>query len=179
MLLTDDEEIIKIANTNNIPAPFKRSEYLCKSNISRIEAVIHAVNWVEKNWKKNYDIIVDLSATSPLRIVKDIKSAIELLINEKADNVFLVSPAYRNPYYNMVEDINGKIRKVKKLNEKITKRQDAPIVYDMNDSINVCWKNLLFNNKSNFNDNTKVYIMPRDRGIDIDDYFDLEIVSLM
>ena len=52
MLLTDDEKIIKIANTYNIPAPFKRPEYLCKSNISKIEAVILAVNWVEKNWKK-------------------------------------------------------------------------------------------------------------------------------
>jgi CMP-N-acetylneuraminic acid synthetase len=179
IISTDDEDIIKISNKYNIPTPFKRPKYLCKSNVSRIDAVIHAVKWVEKKWKKNYDIIIDLSVTSPLRIVKDIKSAIELLINEKADNVFSVSPAYRNPYYNMVEDINGEIRKVKKLNEKITKRQDAPIVYDMNDSINVWWKNLLFNNKSNFNDNTKIYVMPRDRGIDIDDYFDLEIASLM
>jgi len=108
IISTDDKDIIKIANTYNIPAPFKRPKYLCKSNISRIDAVVHAVRWVEKNWKKNYDIIVDLSVTSPLRIVKDIKNAIELLVNEKADNVFSVSPAYRNPYYNMVEDVNGK-----------------------------------------------------------------------
>ena len=179
IISTDDKDIIKIADTYNITAPFKRPKYLCKSNVSRIEAIIHAVNWVEKNWKKNFDIIVDLSATSPLRIVRDIKNAIELLVNEKADNVFSVSPPYRNPYYNMVENINGKIRKVKELNKKITKRQGAPIVYDMNDSINVWWKNLLFKNRSNFNDNTKIYLMPRDRGIDIDDYFDLEIASLL
>jgi len=132
-----------------------------------------------KNWKKNYDIIVDLSVTSPLRIVKDIKGAIELLINEKTDNIFSVSTAYRNPYYNMVEDVNGKIRKVKELNEKITKRQDAPIVYDMNDSINVWWKDILFKDRSNLNDNTKIYVMPRDRRIDMEDYFDLEIASLI
>lgn len=179
IISTDDEDIIKIANIYNIPAPFKRPKYLCKSNISRIDAVAHAVKWVEKNWKKNYDIIVDLSVTSPLRIVKDIKNAIELLVNEKADNVFSVSPAYRNPYYNMVEDINGKVIKVKKLNEKITKRQDAPVVYDMNDSINVWWKDILLKDRANLNDNTKIYIMPRDRGIDIDDYFDFEIASLM
>jgi len=95
------------------------------------------------------------------------------------DNVFSVSPAYRNPYYNMVEDVSGKIRKVKKLDDKITKRQDAPIVYDMNDSINVWWKDILFKDRSNLNDNTKIYVMPRDRGIDIDDYFDLEIASIM
>ena len=179
IISTDDEDIIKIANIYNIPVPFKRPKYLCKSNVSRIDAVVHAVKWVEKNWKKNYDIIVDLSVTSPLRIVKDIKNAIELLVNEKADNVFSVSPAYRNPYYNMVEDVNGKIRKVKKLNEKITKRQDAPVVYDMNDSINVWWKDILLKDKSNLNKNTKIYVMPRDRGIDIDDYFDLEIASLL
>ena len=179
IISTDDDDIIKIANTYNIPTPFKRPKYLCKSNVSRIDAVVHAVKWLEKNWGKNYDIIVDLSVTSPLRIVKDIISAIELLVNEKADNVFSVSPAYRNPYYNMVEDVNGKIRKVKKLNEKITKRQDAPVVYDMNDSINVWWKDILFKNRSNLNDNTKIYVMPRDRGIDIDDYFDLEIASLI
>ena len=122
IISTDDEDIIKIANKYNIPAPFKRPKYLCKSNVSRIDAVVHAVKWVEKNWEKNYDIIVDLSVTSPLRIVKDIKNAIELLVNGKADNVFSVSAAYRNPYYNMVENVNGKIRKIKELNEKITKR---------------------------------------------------------
>ncbi len=179
IISTDDEDIIKIANVYNIPAPFKRPKYLCKSNISRIEAVIHAVKWAEENWKKNYDIIVDLSVTSPLRIVKDIKNAIKLLVNEKADNIFSVSPAYRNPYYNMVEDVNGKIRRVRELKEKTTKRQNAPTVYDMNDSINVWWKNILFKNKSNFNDNTKIYVMPRDRGIDIDDYFDFKVASLM
>jgi CMP-N-acetylneuraminic acid synthetase len=179
IISTDDEDIIKIANIYNIPAPFKRPKYLCKSNISRIEAVIHAVNWVEENWKKNYNIVVDLSVTSPLRIVKDIKSAIELLVNEKADNVFSVSPAYRNPYYNMVENINGKIKKVKEFNGKITKRQVAPIVYDMNDSINVWWRDLLFKRRSNFNNNTKIYIMPRNRGIDIDEPFDLLVVSLI
>jgi len=179
IISTDDDDIIKIANTYNIPTPFKRPKYLCKSNVSRIDAVVHAVKWLEKNWGKNYDIIVDLSVTSPLRIVKDIISAIELLVNEKADNVFSVSPAYRNPYYNMVEDVNGKIKKVKELNKKITRRQEAPIVYDMNDSINVWWKDILFKNRSNLNDNTKIYVMPRDRGIDIDDYFDLEIASLI
>jgi len=179
IISTDDEDIIKIANIYNIPAPFKRPKYLCKDNISRIEAVIHAVNWAEENWGEKYDIVVDLSITSPFRIVKDIKGAIELLVNEKANNVFSVSPAYRNPYYNMVENVNGRIRRVKELNRKITKRQNAPIVYDMNDSINVWWKDILLKNRSNFNKNTKIYVMPRDRGIDIDDYFDLKIASLM
>lgn len=78
--------------------------------------------------EKNYDIIVDLSVTSLLRIVKDIKSAIELLTNEKAENIFSVSPVSRNPYYNMVEEIEGKIKKVKELIEKITKRHSLHLL---------------------------------------------------
>jgi len=110
---------------------------------------------------------------------EDIKNSIELLIIEKADNVFSVSPPYRNPYYNMVEIIDGNIKLVKDPPKKITRRQDAPIVYDMNDSIYVWWKKILFEKDTTFNDNTKIYIMPRHRGIDIDETFDLLVVSSM
>lgn len=176
---TDDKEIMKIASDYDIPAPFKRPEDLSKDDTSKIDVIRHAVKWVENNWHKKYDIIVDLSVVSPLRTIEDIKNSIELLINEKADNVFSVSPPYRNPYYNMVEIVDEKIKLVKHPPKKLTRRQDAPVVYDMNDSINVWWKKILFKKDTTFNDNTKIYIMPRHRGIDIDEPFDLLVVSLI
>jgi len=176
---TDDEEIIKFASDYGITAPFKRPEHLSGDDTSKIDVIRHAVEWVGNNWHKKYDIIVDLSVVSPLRTVEDIKNSIELLIIEKADNVFSVSPPYRNPYYNMVEIIDGNIKLVKDPPKKITRRQDAPIVYDMNDSIYVWWKKILFEKDTTFNDNTKIYIMPRHRGIDIDETFDLLVVSSM
>lgn len=176
---TDDEEIMKIAGDYDIPAPFKRPEHLSKDNTSKIDVIRHAVEWAENNWHKKYDIIIDLSVVSPLRTVEDIKNSIEMLINEKADNVFSVSPPYRNPYYNMVEIVDEKIKLVKEPPKNLTRRQDAPVVYDMNDSINVWWKKILFEKDTTFNDNTKIYIMPRHRGIDIDESFDLLVVSLI
>ena len=176
---TDDEEIMKIAGDYDIPAPFKRPEHLSKDNTSKIDVIRHAVEWAENNWHKKYDIIIDLSVVSPIRTVEDIKNSIEMLINEKADNVFSVSPPYRNPYYNMVEIVDEKIKLVKEPPKNLTRRQDAPVVYDMNDSINVWWKKILFEKDTTFNDNTKIYIMPRHRGIDIDESFDLLVVSLI
>ena len=176
---TDDEEIMKIASDYGIPAPFKRPEHLSKDDTSKIDVIRHAVEWAENNWHEKYDIIIDLSVVSPLRTVEDIKNSIGLLINEKADNVFSVSPPYRNPYYNMIEIVDEKIKLVKAPPKKITGRQDAPVVYDMNDSINVWWKKILFEKDTTFNDNTKIYIMPRHRGIDIDEPFDLLVVSLI
>ncbi|KAF5416489.1 MAG: hypothetical protein C5S38_02785 [Candidatus Methanophagaceae archaeon] len=40
-------------------------------------------------------------------------------------------------------------------------------------------KKTLFEKDTTFNDNTKIYIMPRHRGIDIDEPFDLLVVSSM
>ncbi|TES93610.1 MAG: methyltransferase domain-containing protein [Promethearchaeota archaeon] len=179
IISTDDEDIMKITGDYGIPASFKRPVYLSKDNTPKIDVIRHAVEWAEDNWYKEYEIIVDLSVVSPLRTVEDIKNSIELLINKKADNVFSVSPAYRNPYYNMIEIVDGKIKIVKESPKKLIRRQDAPEVYDMNDSINIWWKNILFKKNTLFNDNTKIYIMPRHRGIDIDEYFDLLVVSLI
>ena len=50
-----------------------------------------------------FDILVLLHVTTPLREPKDIDRCIELLIERGADNVFSVTEAHRNPYFNMVE----------------------------------------------------------------------------
>ena len=176
---TDDEEIMKFASDYGISAPFKRPELLSRDDTSKIDVIRQGAEWAENNWHKKYDIIVDLSVVSPLRTVEDIKNSIELLISEKADNVFSVSPPYRNPYYNMIEIVDGNIKLVKHPPQKLTRRQDAPVVYDMNDSIYVWWKETLFEKDTTFNDNTKIYIMPRHRGVDIDEPFDLLVVSLI
>lgn len=176
---TDDESIFEIAHDYGISAPFKRPENLSNDDASKIDVIRHAAKWAQSNWNINYDIIVDLSVVSPLRNSTDIKNSIELLVNDKADNVFSVSPPCRNPYYNMVEINNGKIGLVKKPPKKLTRRQDAPVVYDMNDSIYVWWKNVLFEKDTTLNDNTKIYVMPRHRGIDIDEKFDLLMVSFI
>lgn len=176
---TDDKEIMKICADYNISAPFKRPDHLSKDDSTKVDVIKHATDWAELNWQTKYDIVVDLSVVSPLRTIEDIKNSVELLISENAENIFSVSPPYRNPYYNMVENVDGKIKLVREPLNKLSMRQNAPVVYDMNDSIYVWWKKSLFENNSIFNDTTKVYVMPRHRGVDIDDPFDLLVVSLM
>lgn len=51
--------------------------------------------------------------------------------------VFSVTPAHKNPYFNMVEEKDGRVYLCKKLDRSITRRQDAPMVYAMNASIYV------------------------------------------
>ena len=88
-----------------------------------------------------FDILVLLHVTTPLREPKDIDRCIELLIERGADNVFSVTEAHRNPYFNMVEiDADGCAHPAKEGN--FHTRQSAPVVYDMNSSIYVWWREI-------------------------------------
>lgn len=173
---TDSEQIRKFANEFGDIAPFTRPAGLAGDNVGRIEAVKHAVEWMEKNGVK-YDIVADLGAVTPLRITDDIKKPIDMLIDGNHDNVFSVTPCSRNPYYNMVEEVEGKISVVKDMGEDLSSRQRAPKVYDMNDSINVMWRDNVWKHARAFSGNSMIYVMPRERSIDIDEPIDLLIVS--
>jgi N-acylneuraminate cytidylyltransferase/CMP-N,N'-diacetyllegionaminic acid synthase len=123
---------------------------------------------------------VDLDATSPLRLPADIIEAVSLLENDGVGNVLTAMPARRSPYFNLVEvDHVGVVHLSKPLNAKVIRRQDAPKCYDMNASIYVWRRNALFDNESLFNSDTRLYLMPEERSIDIDSELDFQFVEFL
>jgi len=174
---TDDEAIASIAKKYKAEVPFLRPKRLATDRARSLDALLHAVQWIEKNEKRFYDILVLLHVTAPLRESKDIDTCIKMLVEKRADNVFSVTEAHRNPYFNMVEvDKMGRPKLVKKGN--FSNRQTATVVYDMNASIYV-WKMDAFKNmRSTFMQKTYVYVMPKERSVDIDDYFDFKIAGM-
>jgi CMP-N,N'-diacetyllegionaminic acid synthase len=78
----------------------------------------------------------------------------------------------------MVEIVNKKISLSK--NKKVFfSRQTAPKVYDMNAAIYIWKRDVLIKNKSLFNKKTGIYLMPKNRSIDIDDKLDYKIVKFL
>lgn len=176
LVSTDDDEIARIARQYGAEVPFVRPLELSGDHVSSEDVVLHALQWLE-NAGHGFDIIVKLLATSPLRTPEDIDACISLLEREKADNVFSVTPAGRNPYFNMVEIHNGKVVQVKP--GTFASRQTAPPVYDLNASIYVWWADVFKRTPALFLDRTRVYIMPRERSVDIDDAIDFKLVQLI
>ncbi|MBM3244542.1 MAG: acylneuraminate cytidylyltransferase family protein [Candidatus Omnitrophica bacterium] len=174
---SDDKKIHAVAKRCNAELPFVRPRLLSGDNSSSLDVLVHAVRFLEEKGSI-YDIVVLLLVTSPLRTPQDIDRSIELLVKKKADNVFSVTKAQRNPYFNMVElDNRGAVRIVKK--GVFYSRQKAPKVFDMNASIYVWWKDVLLGKKKLFLKNTFLYLMPKDRSFDIDDITDFRIVEAM
>jgi len=175
---TEAEEIARISLEYGAEVPFMRPMELAGDSSSTVDVLVHAINWLETVDQYAFDILILLHTTTPLRGVEDINKSITLMVEEKADNVFSVTEAHRNPYFNMVEEgSNGFVMLVKE--GCFSTRQAAPKVYDMNASIYVWWKNALKEGKKVFLKQTKAYVMPKERSIDIDDDLDFKIAEFL
>jgi len=112
-----------------------RDEGLCGDTIGKVDVISDCLLRAEKHFETEYDYVIDLDITSPLRTVNNIIAAVEK-INTKSvfDVVFSVTEPRRNPYFNMVSvSDDGSCKKV--IDSNYTSRQQAPLVYDMNASI--------------------------------------------
>ncbi|MND86054.1 CMP-N,N'-diacetyllegionaminic acid synthase [compost metagenome] len=113
-----------------------RSADLASDTAGKIGVIADLLNYEESRLGKKYEYVLDLDLTSPLRTISDLLKGFDLLKkSEEALNIFSVSKAHRNPYFNMVElnDL-GFAQLVKSRRENTFSRQAAPIVYDMNAS---------------------------------------------
>ena len=176
---TDSNEIADKAKEYGAEAWFLRPAKLATDKAPKIPAIRQAFLEAEKHYEQEFEILVDLDATSPLRSVDDIISAYEQLIAEDADIVITANPCRKNPYFNMVEILDGRIRKVKELKTPPARRQDAPAVYDMNASIYIFKREALFRYDTLFTDKTSLYIMPEERSVDIDTELDWQFVEFI
>ena len=150
---------------------YHRPKYLSKDKVGKVDVIKNLLIKSEFYFKKNYDLIVDLDVTSPLRSTMDIKESLKKIIRTKSNNLISVTTAKKNPYFNMIEIINGKPKLVKK-NKPYLTRQEAPKTFEMNASIYIWKRKYLLKNGNIISNKTICHYMPRERSIDIDDYFD-------
>lgn len=174
---TESRKIADTARRSGAEVPFMRPARLARDNSGTIDVLEHVVEKLARTYRKFYDIVVLLHATTPLRSAEDVDKSIELLAESGADNVFSVAQAHRNPYFNMVEIRGGKARLV--CSGNYAARQLAPKVYDMNSSIYIWRRESLMNGGSCFLGKTLVYEMPKERSIDIDDNIDFMTAEML
>lgn len=177
---TDSEEIAAIAKDYGAEIPFLRPKELADDTCPKWPAVRYTLLEYEKLSGDQYDIVVDLDPTSPLRNIEDIKGCISLLLERNASNVITAMPSRRSPYFNLIEEYpDGRIGLAKTTESPITCRQDSPKCYDMNASIYVWSRDAILNNDTVFLDQTALYVMPEERSIDIDCELDFQFVEFL
>ncbi len=177
---SDSDEILDVARTWGCDYLIKRPDELATDQAAKLPVIRHCVAEVERITGTTFDTLVDLDATSPLRTPEDIGNAVMLLEESGAGNVLTAMPARRSPYFNLVElDRNGIVHLSKPLNSAVVRRQDTPKCYDMNASIYVWRRPVLFESGTLFNTDTRLYVMPEERSIDIDSELDFRFVEYL
>ena len=177
---SDSEEILTVARTHGADIVVMRPAEMATDTAAKLPVIRHCVAEVEQSMSLTFDICVDLDVTSPLRSVKDVDAVVKLLEDSGSGNIITAMPARRSPYFNMVEvDGNGIVALVKPSSPPFTRRQDAPRCYDMNASIYAWTRQVLRSSPSLFNPDTRLYVMPEERSIDIDSELDFRFVEFL
>ena len=136
VISTDSNEIKSVVSSLEfkLDLNYIRPDFLATDSAGKIGAIKDVKEYMEKKYNKEYDYVLDLDVTSPLRSVKDLENALEIINNNKeAYNLFSVSPANRNPYFNMVEKNKDGFYDLCKHSEYLT-RQSTPQVLELNAS---------------------------------------------
>ncbi|CAM1341408.1 acylneuraminate cytidylyltransferase family protein [Tenacibaculum amylolyticum] len=164
IILSTDSEAIKstvMKFRGEVDVSYIRPDFLATDAAGKLDAIVDVKKYAEDKNEKEYDYVLDLDVTSPLRTVQDLKDALELLENnEEANNIFSVNDANRNPYFNMVEEKKDNFFGLVKDGGVFLSRQTTPKVYDMNASF-YFYKRKFFreNYKTVITDKTIVYKM--------------------
>ena len=136
VLNTDSEDLIRLVRRVedfNVGI-LRRDVSLAGDKVAKSAVIKDCLQRAEHMYYRDYDVVVDLDITSPLRTVQDIKNVIDKKIErEDVHVVFSVTSSRRNPYFNMVKEENGVY--VRAIPSNFTTRQEAPNFYDMNASI--------------------------------------------
>jgi len=180
VISTDSDDIANISKKYGAEVFFKRDEKMASDTAGKLEVIRDAFIKSEEYYGSQFDYLIDLDATAPLRSVDDIINSFKQFIKNNNDNLITAMSSRRSPYFNLVEvDSNSKVYLSKILDNSIVRRQDAPKSYDMNASIYIWKREVILNEKGLFLENTGLYVMPEERSIDIDTELDYKFVEFL
>jgi len=173
IVTSDDEEVCQVAKQLGAEVPFVRPAELASDTASGVDVLCHAV----QNAGADYDYVVLLQPTSPLRECTDIDAAIELCVRRDVASVVSVSEATKSPYWMYQMTDGGALSPV--VENAATNRQQLPCTYALNGAIYVLEIGNLLAKKKIIDGKTLGYVMPAERSYDIDSETDFLICEFL
>ena len=163
---TADQAIAHVVRQMGLAVPFMRPDYLATDHCGTYEVLLHAVQFYE-NLGRNYDTLVLLQPTSPLRTALDVRRCLEAY-SPDVDMVVTVVAAASNPYYNCYEtDAEGFLH-ISKGDGSYVRRQDAPKAWEYNGAVYVINIDRLKQMPLSRFPRRRMVEMERSRSIDLD-----------
>ncbi len=174
---TDSEEYKKISEEYGAWVPFLRSKDLSKDTSSTNE-VIKDVILKLKDAGKEYDALMILQPTSPLRDEEDIRNSENLLYEKKANSVVSMCECDHSPL--LTKALDGNMNLDGFLSDlKQTRRQDLKKIYRLNGAIYLIKVDYFLKYQDFYKENSYAYIMDKNKSIDIDNIYDFKLAEIL
>jgi len=167
LVSTDSSEIAEISKKFGAQVPFIRPEYLSNDTADTVSVIKHAID----NIPDQYDIIVLLQATSPLRNTDDIDGVIEQLDSDFRASVS-VCPAEHSPLWSNILPDDLSMAEFIRPEIKNKRSQDLPTYYRLNGAVYVAELSYFMQQNGFMGPQTKAYIMDQKHSVDIDTEID-------
>ncbi|HEX4879046.1 MAG TPA: acylneuraminate cytidylyltransferase family protein [Limnobacter sp.] len=177
---TDCQNIAHVARQWGAETPFERPAELATDTASEWKAWQHAITWYQQN-RGDFDVFISLPATAPMRATEDVLNCLTAIQGDPlADVVITVRQAERNPYFNMVKlDSEGYASLFAKLPGGVTRRQDAPAVFDITTVAYAARPGFVLRHSGLFEGRVKTVEVPNARALDIDTAYDFDLAQAM
>lgn len=175
---TDSPRIAQVAIEYGAEVPFLRPAELAQDDTPSMDVLVHAIDWLDQNQNYQPDYVALLQPTSPLRSANDIQAAIQMAVEKDADSVISLVKVHQHPYTSkrMIED--GRLVPFMEIPGSV-RRQDLPELYVPNGAIYLARRNLIIDQRTLYSEHTYAYVMPDERSIDVDEYWQLQLVDLI
>jgi CMP-N-acetylneuraminic acid synthetase len=175
---TDSAKIANIAKQSGAVIPFMRPVELAQDDSPTSDAVVHAIHQFS-NEGKQFDYIVLLEPTSPLRKPEDIDNAIELILDTPDADCLVSLGEVHMEHPMIVKRIqeNGFITPYIPDTQKIHQRQQADQAFFPYGLVYISTVPAFLKNRSFYSERTVSYLIERWQNYEIDDEVDFFIIE--
>ena len=174
---TDSREIATVAERFGIKVPFLRPSELATDTSPSSAFVLHTIDYY-RNKGQEFDYILLLEPTSPLRDVDDINIAIEQLLNHNtAKSIVGVSKVEATHPAFLVNISKEGLLKPYLEEMKVLRRQELNDLYFFEGSLYLSEIDYFMKTESFYHNLTLPYVVPKYKSYEVDDIVDFYIIE--
>lgn len=176
---TDSEEIARVAREDGVEVPFLRNQLLAKDDSLVIDAVFEALDYFSTK-DEDYDIVLLVEPTSPLRTVEMVSECIRKMVDTAASSLATYSEL-EVPLERVWCIENGQAYTYVNNSQAFRPRQSLTRVYKLNGLLYAIQVEKLYamDTPQVMTKDVIPYITPREMSTDIDDIHDFEYIEFL
>ena len=181
MVTTDSEEIALVARQFGASTPFMRPPELASDTATSFDVVKHAIDFYRVSMGREFDYVLLLEPTSPLRDKVDVNNAlVQLLSNHSATAIVgICKTESQHPAFLVKKDAQGFLVGYENADMKVLRRQDIGEVLFFEGSIYISRVDILMAKKTFYHERTIGYEVPKWKSFEIDEMDDFIVVKAL